>query len=103
MERVVVEVHRGGAVGTIKEVNSDNSAVLDLSDGKSMVIKGAGEVKLVPPKEHDMVLVTGGADVGVEGELVCIDGEEAIIKDGNDDFKIVDFMHLAKIVVDDGM
>ena len=101
MERVVVEVLRNGAIGTIKEVNSNNSARLDLEDGQSLVIKGAGEVKLVSPKEHDTVLVTGGADVGVEGELVCIDGEEAIIKDGNDEFKIIDFVHLAKIVSDD--
>jgi transcription elongation factor SPT5 len=55
---------------------------------------------MVPPKEHDMVLVTGGADVGEEGELVCIDGTDAILKDSNEDFKIVDFVHLAKIVGD---
>ena len=52
---------------------------------------------MAAPKEHDTVLVTGGADVGVEGELVCIDGTDAILKDANEEFKIVDFAHLAKI------
>ena len=47
-----------------------------------------------------MVLVIGGADVGVEGELICIDGSDAILKDSNEDFKIVDFVHLAKIAGD---
>jgi transcription elongation factor SPT5 len=45
-------------------------------------------------------LVIGGADVGVEGELVCIDGSDAILTDSNEDFKIVDFVHLAKIAGD---
>lgn len=53
---------------------------------------------MVAPIEHDTVLVTGGADVGVEGELVCIDGTDAILKDPNGDFKIVDLVHLAKII-----
>ena len=98
MERVVVELIRNGSVGTIKEVNSDNSAKVELDDGQSLLIQGAKEVRPVPPKEHDKVLVTGDTEVGVEGELVCIDGTEAIIKDGNEEFKIVDFVHLAKIV-----
>ena len=55
---------------------------------------------MVAPKENDTVLVTGGADVGVEGELVCIDGSDAILKDSNEDYKIVDLVHLAKIVND---
>jgi transcription elongation factor SPT5 len=41
--------------------------------------------------------VTGGADVGFEGEIVCIDGSDAILKESNENFKIVDFVHLAKI------
>jgi len=52
---------------------------------------------MATPKEHDTVLVTGGADVGVEGELVCIDGDDAILRDADEFFKIVDFVHLAKI------
>ena len=55
------------------------------------------DVSRVQPVEKDTVLVIGGADVGVEGELVCIDGTDAILKDPNEDFKIVDFVHLAKI------
>ncbi len=101
MERVCVQLNRGGdsLAGVIKEINSDNSAIVELAD-KSTVIVRSGDVSLIPPKEHDMVLVTGGADVGVEGELVCIDGSDAILKDSNEDFKIVDLIHLAKIEVE---
>ena len=79
MERVVVELIRNGSVGTIKEVNSDNSAKVELDDGQSLLIQGAKEVRPVPPKEHDKVLVTGDTEVGVEGELVCIDGTVVVI------------------------
>lgn len=101
MERVCVQLNRGSdsLSGVIKEINSDNSAVVELAD-KSTVNVRSSEVSLIPPKEHDMVLVTGGADVGVEGELVCIDGSDAILKDSNEDFKIVDLIHLAKIEVE---
>ncbi len=44
-----------------------------------------------------MVLVTGGEGVGVEGELVCIDGDDAILKDTTANFRIFDYIHLAKI------
>ncbi len=52
---------------------------------------------MVPPEEHDMVLVTGGAGVGFEGELVCIDRDDAILKDTTEGFRIFDYIHLAKI------
>mmetsp|Transcript_39767 Transcript_39767/g.119560 ORF Transcript_39767/g.119560 Transcript_39767/m.119560 type:complete len:1121 (+) Transcript_39767:451-3813(+) len=99
MERVCVQLKKDDAPAVIKEIGSNNTAVVELED-KSTVTVRAGEVSMVPPKEKDMVLVTGGADVGVEGELVCIDGTDAILKDSNEDFKIVDFVHLAKIVGD---
>ena len=79
----------------IREVNNNNATV-ELEDGSVLEIKPAA-CSMVAPKEHDIVLVTGGADVGVEGELVCIDGTDAILKDSNEDFKIVDLIHLAKI------
>ena len=44
-----------------------------------------------------MVLVVGGPDVGVEGELVCIEGSDAIVKETNENFKIILFVHLVKI------
>ena len=49
---------------------------------------------MVAPKENDIVFLTGGAVVGVEGKLVCIDGTDAILKDL---FKIVDLVYLVKI------
>ncbi|CAB9519785.1 polymerase 1 [Seminavis robusta] len=67
-------------------VNGDD----DDDDGDDF--KPAGPRKISEkPKEHDMVKVTHGPDEGIEGELVCIDGADAIIKDTNDDFKIVDY------------
>lgn len=97
MERVCVLLKQNNnAEAVIKEINGDGTALVELEDKSTMTVRG-GEVSMVPPKEHDMVLVTGGADVGVEGELVCIDGTDAILKDSNEDFKIVDFVNLAKI------
>ncbi len=52
---------------------------------------------MVPPQDHDMVLVAWGADVGLEGELVCIDGTDAILKVSNGNFRIIDLIQLAKI------
>jgi len=95
MERVCVQLKKNSAQAVIKEING-SQAVVELEDKSTQTVRN-GEVTMVPPQEHDMVLVTGGADVGVEGELVCIDGTDAILKESNENFKIVDFVHLAKI------
>lgn len=95
MERVCVQMKNNNANAVIKEING-SSAVVELEDGSNSTIRN-GEVTMVAPQEHDLVLVTGGADVGVEGELVCIDGTDAILKESNENFKIVDYVHLAKI------
>jgi len=96
MERVCVTLKKNNAQAVIKEING-SQATVEMVDDKSMLNVRNGEVSMVLPQEHDMVLVTGGADVGVEGELVCIDGTDAILKESNENFKIVDFVHLAKI------
>ena len=98
MERVCVQVKATSRAAVIKEING-KTAVIEYDDNTTDSVR-VGEVSMVPPVEHNTVLVTGGADVGVEGELVCIDGSDAILKDANEDFKIVDFIHLAKIVGD---
>lgn len=95
MERVCVQLKSNQAVAVIKEINGPN-AVVELEDKTTQNVRNS-DVAMVAPQEHDMVLVTGGADVGVEGELVCIDGTDAILKESNENFKIVDFVHLAKI------
>jgi len=95
MERVCVQMKNNSAKAVIKEING-STATVELEDGSNSTIRN-GEVSMVPPQEHDLVLVTGGADVGVEGELVCIDGTDAILKESNENFKIVDYAHLAKI------
>lgn len=97
MERVCVMLKADQSQGVIKEINGP-TAILEI-EGVSKSVR-VSELAMVEPKELDMVLVTGGADVGVEGELVCIDGNDAILKDAKEDFKIVDFVHLAKIASD---
>merc|ERR1712071_82811 len=94
MERVCVAIKSGGGEGTIREIQG-NMATVNVNDTTKEY--KPSELTLIQPKEHDTVLVTGGADVGVEGELVCIDGTDAILKDSSEDYKIVDFVHLAKI------
>jgi transcription elongation factor SPT5 len=96
MERVCIQTKSGDKTASIKEINANGTAVVELED-KSTTTLRPGDVTMAAPKEHDTVLVTGGADVGVEGELVCIDGTDAILKDANEEFKIVDFAHLARI------
>lgn len=99
MERVCVQLKSDDQPAVIKEINADKTAVVELEDKTTKSVR-VDDVSRVEPKEKDMVLVIGGADVGVEGELVCIDGTDAILKDSNEDFKIVDFVHLAKIAAD---
>jgi len=99
MDRVCVQLKSDDRPAVIKEINPDKTALVVLEDNTTQIV-GFNEVSRIQPKEKDMVLVIGGADVGVEGELVCIDGSDAILKDSNEDFKIVDFVHLAKIAGD---
>jgi transcription elongation factor SPT5 len=96
MERVCVLLKGDDKPAVIKEINADKTALVELEDKSTKQVR-VDDVSRVEPKEKDTVLVIGGADVGVEGELVCIDGTDAILKDSNEDFKIVDFVHLAKI------
>ena len=96
MERVCVLLKGDDKPAVIKEINADKTALVELDDGSTKLVR-VDDVSRVEPKEKDIVLVIGGADVGVEGELVCIDGTDAILKGSNEEFKIVDFVHLAKI------
>ena len=73
MERVCVTLISNDAAAVIKEVNN-STAVVELEDKSRMTVTHR-DVVMTPPKEHDMVLVIGGADVGVKSELVCVDGD----------------------------
>jgi len=99
MERVCVTLKSNDAPAVIKEVNN-NTAVVELED-KSRITVSHRDVTMTAPKEHDMVLVIGGADVGVESELMCVDGDtDAILKDSKEEFKIVEISLLVKIISD---
>lgn len=97
MERVCVTLKSTQQSAVIREVQGGNVALVEIDGGGGSQKVRNGDVAMVVPAEHDTVLVTGGAEVGVEGELVCIDGTDAILKESNDNFKIVDFVHLVKI------
>jgi hypothetical protein len=100
MERVCVQLKSNNAQAVIKQKINGSQALVELEDKSTLTVQHR-EVTMVPPQEHDLVLVVGGAeDVGVEGELVCIDGADAILKESDENFKIVDFVHLAKIQMD---
>ena len=96
--RAFVLLKRNNQLAVIKEINADGTAVLEMKD-KSIVSARHDQLLMSPPNEHDMVLVTGGADVGLEGELVCIDGTDTILKISDENFRIVDYYHLVKISV----
>lgn len=96
MERVFVHVKSEDKDGVIKEINADKTAVVEMEDKTSASFR-VGDLSMIPPKEHDTVLVTGGNEIGLEGSLVCVDGSDAILKDANDEFKIIDFIHLVRI------
>jgi len=103
MDHVCVTVtSKDNAKGYISEVSSgDGIATVILDDSGEKEKVRYTELALVKPVEHDMVVVTGGSDVGVEGELVCIDNTDAILKDSSEEYKIVDFVFLAKIIKKD--
>lgn len=74
MERVCVQMKSNEQSAVIKEINADKSAMIELGD-KSTQTARVGQLSMVTPKEHDTVLVTGGNEIGLEGTLVCVDGE----------------------------
>jgi len=96
MERVCVQLKGQEKAAVIKVINPDKSALIEFDD-KTTTSARARDLSMVPPKEHDTVRVTGGNEYGLEGSLVCVDGSDAILKDSNDEFKIIDFVHLVKI------
>merc|ERR1712232_1064554 len=67
MDRVCVTHTNGnGEIGVIHETNATNKTATIVLEDKTTITARASDLTLLPPKEHDMVLVTGGADVGVE-------------------------------------
>ena len=58
-------------------------------DNKSTQTVQHGEVSMVRPQMYDMVVVTRGENVGVKGDLVCLDGDDSILKDATGNFRIV--------------
>jgi transcription elongation factor SPT5 len=122
MERVCVKLNANDRTAIIKEINPDKSALVELDDKSTKIVR-ISDMSMVSPAQNDTVLVSGGNEVGLEGLLVCVDGtpnfssfqrmtvcsrsqhsfpypftgDDAIIKDATEEFKIIDFVHLVKI------
>lgn len=74
MERVCVHVKGQDKPAVIKEITSDKGAFVEMEDKTTATVR-VGDLSMIPPKEHDTVLVTGGNEIGLEGSLVCVDGK----------------------------
>jgi transcription elongation factor SPT5 len=78
MERVFVSLKENSKQAVIKEINPDKSALVELEDKSSQLVR-VSDVSMVAPVEHDTVLVTGGNEIGLEGSLVCVDGKFIVL------------------------
>jgi hypothetical protein len=101
-ERVCVEVKSGNDTlpAVIKEVCSDNTAIVELVD-KSLVIVRLADVCRTAPQKDDRVLIICGKYSGVEGEIVNVYGPIASVKDYDDICRFVDLIDLAMICKED--
>mmetsp|Transcript_27007 Transcript_27007/g.56277 ORF Transcript_27007/g.56277 Transcript_27007/m.56277 type:complete len:249 (+) Transcript_27007:157-903(+) len=93
---VCVRLMKNGAEAVIREC-SGSTAIVEIAGDTSTLGVTYMEVAMVPPVEYDMVLVTGGTNVGLEGELVYVGGMDAILWEPNMNFTIVNLVYLAKI------
>ena len=73
MERVCVQLNADSKKATIKEINPNKSALVELDDKSTKTVRIA-DMSMVVPVENDTVLVSGGTEIGLEGLLVCVDG-----------------------------
>ena len=101
-ERVCVRVVSTQQRAVIREVRGDTALVEMERECGTHTIR-IDDLTVVVPSEDDTVLVTRGEWAGIEGELVCIDGTDAILREFDGNFRIVDLVHLVKIETTDGV
>lgn len=82
MERVCVQLTADSKKATIKEINPDKSALVELDDKSTKTVR-ISDMSMVAPVENDTVLVTGGTEIGLEGLLVCVDGTFMVLLYGS--------------------
>jgi len=97
VERARVRMLDTNKIGYIHQVLSESTAMVTLEDDKSQRQVTCSQVDRVLPQEKDSVLVISGSEVGLEGSLVCIDGDDAILQGANEEFKIIDCKLLVSI------
>ena len=78
MERVCVLLMADSKKATIKEINPDKTALVELEDKSTKTVR-ISDISMVAPVENDTVLVSGGTEIGLEGLLVCVDGKSTLV------------------------
>ncbi|XP_076900340.1 putative transcription elongation factor SPT5 homolog 1 isoform X2 [Bidens hawaiensis] len=100
---ILVNVRRAGEdayLGVIREVLLDGGCRVALgTNGNGEVITASpSEIEVVVPRKSDKIKILGGAQRGVTGKLIGVDGTDGIVKvDDNLDVKILDMVILAKL------
>ena len=66
-------------------IKNSAPSVIKVANGSLAVVKFDDNMSQTTQLD-DMVLVTGGADVGVKATLLCFDGNDLILKESNESY-----------------
>ncbi|KAD1397643.1 hypothetical protein E3N88_42881 [Mikania micrantha] len=100
---ILVNVRRSGedaSLGVIREVLLDGACrvALGASGNGEIITASPNEIEVVVPRKSDKIKIMGGAQRGVTGKLIGVDGTDGIVKvDDTLDVKILDMVILAKL------
>ncbi|XP_059631667.1 putative transcription elongation factor SPT5 homolog 1 isoform X3 [Cornus florida] len=100
---ILVNVRRSGednGVGVIREVLPDGSCrvALGTSGNGDTISVLPNEMEIIVPRKNDKIRIMGGAQRGLSGKLIGVDGTDGIVKvDDTLDVKILDMVILAKL------
>ncbi|KAL5975076.1 hypothetical protein ACLOJK_031752 [Asimina triloba] len=100
---ILVNVRKPGddmGIGVVRDVLADGSCKVELgsSGNGEMVTALPTELEVVVPKKSDKIKIMSGAQRGLTGKLIGIDGSDGIVKvDDTLDVKILDMIILAKL------
>ncbi|GLT32208.1 hypothetical protein SLA2020_068910 [Shorea laevis] len=102
MPDILVNIRRSGeeTAGVIQEVLPDGSCKVALgSSGNGETVTAlSNEMEIIPPRKNDKIKIMGGAQRGVTGKLIGVDGTDGIVRmDDSLDVKILDLVILAKL------
>jgi hypothetical protein len=70
LERVCVQFKSDSRTAIIKEINSDKTAAVEHEGGSTETVRVDDVSKREPKEKDEAIIILGGHDVGVEGELL---------------------------------